>query len=165
VFNYICNSGVVDSTGIYVLYSEFPPVPGQGALAYHSTGTCNYIPLGYSIPVQFAVVYNLDGYPGVWQPNGDGIHSIASSNLVTSAAHELAEIITDPRINAWYAIDAAGENADKCVNQYPANPEVLQNSTQWRVQMLWSNNAYRNGTGYPGYYQYYGPELGCVSGS
>ncbi len=76
---------------------------------YHSYTILN------GVSIKFGFVGNSETQcPGactaqVKGPNGDrGVDGMASV-----LAHELAEVVTDPELNAWY--DANGqENADKC---------------------------------------------------
>lgn len=72
--------------------------------------------------------------------------SQALKNLANATAHELAEIVTDPRRTGWYA-DNKQEIADKCAWTFPAGNVALTNGSNFRLINLWSNNAYARNVG------------------
>ena len=117
--------------------------------------------------MQIAFIFNLDGDSGCggtsagpsnpgWQMSS-GVHALAGVS-----AHEMAEMITDPLINAW--TDSTGaENGDKCAWTFPPSNTVLSNGIVWRIQGEWSNAAALTGTGYLTYASSYGLNVnGCV---
>ncbi|HEY0515071.1 MAG TPA: hypothetical protein VGH73_24460 [Thermoanaerobaculia bacterium] len=128
-----------DPNALYLLYTA----TGAGHVSYcawHSYGNCSN-----GAPVQVAYMPNIDGIAGcdpvdTWTTHSQGLAAVAN---VT--AHELSETITDPRNGGWY--DASGgENGDKCSWVF-AGVVTLKNSSQWKLQMEWSNKAYDAGTG------------------
>jgi len=123
--------GNVDPNGIYVVAASKSPL-NANFCAWHNVGTCK----GSKIAV-------------VYLPNVDSTCQITSTDLnnysrntqsiVNYAAHELAESMTDPQINAW--LDSNGrEVADKCETKF-GPPVTLSNGSIWRVQEYWSNAA------------------------
>lgn len=75
-------------------------------------------------------------------PNGD----IAADEEISTASHELMEIVTDPTLDAWY--DPTGyEIGDKCAYTYgPIEPNgtrptsnVTHNGHSYLVQLEWDN--------------------------
>lgn len=154
--------------GYYVVYTERPRGTA-GYCGWHSYGYCG------NVLVQIAFIFNLDNDSGCggttsssvipvnagWTMNGGkmsaGVHALAGVS-----AHELAEMITDPRLNAYY--DSAGaENADKCAWTFPPSNSLFSNGITWRIQGEWSNIAAVAGTGYQTYTSSYGLYVkGCV---
>jgi len=129
-----------DPDGAYFIYTS----TGAGHVnycAWHSYGTCSN-----GAPVQVAYMPNIDGISGcdpvdTWTSHSEGLAALAN---VT--AHELSEMITDPRNGGWY--DSQGqENADKCSWAFH-NAVTLADGSVWKLQMEWSNAAYTAGTGY-----------------
>jgi hypothetical protein len=130
-----------DPAALYLIYTS----TGAGHVSYcawHSWGTCSN-----GAAIQVAYMPNIDGLAGcdpgdTWTTHSQGLAAVAN---VT--AHELAETITDPRGAGWF--DSGGaENGDKCAWSF-AGPVTLQNGSQWKLQMEWSNAAYTAGTGQP----------------
>jgi hypothetical protein len=120
-----------------------------GYCAWHSSGTIN------GIRVQFGFFFSLDGDSGCnpGAPTNLG-HSQGLSALANVSGHELSEMLTDPRLNAWY--DRQGnENADKCA--WTWHGLVTIGSQQWKIQGNWSNAAANAGTGYA--------NVGCIQTS
>lgn len=72
--------------------------------------------------------------------------SQALKNLANATAHELAEIVTDPRRTGWYA-DNRDEIADRCAWTFPAGNVALTNGSNYRLINLWSNSAYERSAG------------------
>jgi len=120
-----------------------------GYCAWHSSGTIS------GIRVQFGFFFTLDGDSGCdpRAPTNLG-HSQGLSALANVTGHELSEMLTDPRLNAWY--DSSGsENADKCA--WTWRGLVTIGSQQWKIQGNWSNAAANAGTGYA--------NVGCIQTS
>ena len=69
--------------------------------------------------------------------------------VTINAAHEYAESVNDPGLNAWGDADGA-ENADKCAWTNLAN-YTLANGYTFPVQPTWSN-TWRTNLGYGCYY-------------
>ena len=156
--------------GYYVVYTERPRGTA-GYCGWHSYGYCG------NVLVQIAFIFNLDNDSGCggttsaslipvnagWTMNSGrmsaGVHALAGVS-----AHELTEMITDPRLNAWY--DSTGEeNADKCAWTFPPSNTLLANGITWRISGDWSNSAALAGTGYQTYsYSYSLNVYGCVGG-
>ena len=127
-----------------------------GFCAWHSAGSCN------GIPIQFAFFFNLDGDAGCDPGGSTGSYQSGHTNSQGLAAvanvsgHELSEMLTDPRLNAWY--DGSGaENADKCAWTFGSSLlSFTTNSSTWKIQGNWSNAAYTNSAGY---------KRGCIDGN
>jgi hypothetical protein len=95
------------------------PTPSGAFCAYHSAAGSGLNLVYANMP--FPVYSSATGYTctkeslggGIQSPNGDVDADVEISPL----SHEMAEAITDPRLNAWY--DAAGnENGDDCAYLY-----------------------------------------------
>jgi hypothetical protein len=101
---------------------------------------------------------NLAGVAGctindVWTKHSPGLAALANGT-----AHELSEVITDPRGAGWYDINF-GENGDKCAYSFQG-PVKLSDGSLWKLQMLWSNKAYSKSSGQPNRIR----QRGCVQG-
>ena len=77
-------------------------------------------------------------------PNGD----IGVDGMVSVLAHELAETVTDPQLNAWYHIDQSGEIGDLCnfnfgttqtEPTYNSQYNLSLNNFNYLVQQEWLN--------------------------
>lgn len=123
------------SDGIYAVYGTTSRPPSDSACAWHSYGNCG------STQVKIAWFYSPDGDGGCQQRDASGIHSVEANSLANLSAHELAEAITDPLVNAWYASNTGGENGDKCAWRFPAANQTLSNGAQFLLQGEWSNHA------------------------
>jgi len=67
-----------------------------------------------------------------------------AASIVNLASHELVEAMTDPKINSW--IDSQGlEVADKCCWRFSSY--VTLSTGRFKLQQLWSNDAYATGSG------------------
>jgi hypothetical protein len=157
-----CSSSPKDGD-YYPVYVDSPR-GNSGYCAWHSAGTC-----GVNGPkIQFAFFYNLDGDAGC-DPGGsrgsflDNSTKPATTNqnsqglaaLANVSGHELSEMMTDPKLNAW--MDRSGsENADKCAWTFGKSLINFTNSSQWKIQGNWSNAAYNSITGYV---------RGCIDGN
>jgi hypothetical protein len=98
--------------------------------------------------IKYAFVGNSDRCPGSCEmqavsPNRDS----GADGMASVMAHEAAETVTDPDLNAWY--DSAGnENEDKCAWKFGPVAGVLgqgaYNQTfgtyNWLIQMNWENS-------------------------
>ncbi len=140
----VCKSITPDPSGngYYAVYADTPR--GHASYcAYHSYGTCG------GTPVQFAYFFNLDGDAGCDPEDASGLHSQGLAAIANVSGHELSEARTDPATpGAWY--DSKGEeNGDKCAWTFNVPLVTFSNGTQWKIQGEWSNQAYRNGKGYP----------------
>jgi hypothetical protein len=143
-----------DPSALYLIYTE----TGAGHVSYcawHSYGTCSN-----GAPVQVAYMPNITGIAGCDPQDTYGTgHSQGLAALANVTAHELSEAITDPRNGGWY--DSAGaENGDKCAWSF-TGPVRLSNSSVWKLQGEWSNNAYSAGTGYANN----SGQKGCLQGA
>ena len=119
-----------DTSGVYfVITSNFPK--GGNFCAWHSLGTCN----GQPIPVVY--LPNPNGVTGCEIAGAGGNpYTVATQSSANIAAHELAEVITDPQLDAWF--DSGGQEiGDKCAWQFGS--PVSLGSTTWELQELWSN--------------------------
>jgi hypothetical protein len=139
--------------GYYPVYTDLPR-GSAGYCAYHSTGTVN------GVRVQFAFFWKLDGDAGCDPQDTTTGHSQGLAALANVSAHELSEARTDPASpGAWYDKRGA-ENGDKCAWTFNVPSVTFPNSSQWKVQGEWSNNAYDTGTGYPNS----SGQMGCLDG-
>ena len=142
------------SGGYYPVYVDTPR-GSAGFCAWHSAGSCN------GVPIQFAFFFNLDGDAACSPGGSTGSYQSGHTNSQGLAAvanvsgHELSEMLTDPRLNAWY--DSSGsENADKCAWTFGSSLLTLKNGSTWKIQGNWSNAAYSNTSGYT---------RGCIDGN
>jgi hypothetical protein len=139
--------------GFYPVYVDAPRGHSRFC-AWHSAGTC---PNGTT--VQFAFFYNLDGDPGCDPQDASGLHSQGMAALANVSGHETSEMLTDPRLNAWY--DANGqENADKCAWSFGTLLLSFSNRSAWKIQGNWSNAAFNAGTGFANS----SGQNGCIDG-
>lgn len=129
------------TTGYYAVYTDLPR-GSAGYCAWHSYSTCN------GAPIQIAFFWKLDGDAGCDPNDTQTGNSQALAAVANVSGHELSEAVTDPRNGGWY--DAQGnENADKCAWTFNVPYVTFNNSTRWKIQGNWSNNAYNSQTGYP----------------
>ena len=133
-----------DPNAVYFVYTS----TGAGKVdfcAWHTWGTCPNL-----APILVAYEPNPDGAPcSVYDPKSG--HSPGLSSLALTSAHELLETVSDPRIASWG--DFKGEeNADKCAWRFPPVDDglsTLSDGSKWKLQMNWSNAAFKAGTGEP----------------
>lgn len=139
VFNEVLRQVPFDklsSNGYYPVYTDLP----RGTATYcawHSVGTATLN--GVSKRIKFAFFFSLDGDPGCDPGDTRTTYSQGTEALANVSAHELAEAMTDPELNAWY--DRNGnENADKCAWKFNATGvTLLSGSYAWRIQGEWDN--------------------------
>jgi hypothetical protein len=146
------------SGGYYPVYVDTPR-GHAGFCAWHSAGSCN------GTPIEFGFFFNLDGDPGC-DPRGNtgtvqgNANSQGLAALANVSGHELSEVLTDPRLNAWY--DGSGaENADKCAWTFGTSLLTFStggSTSTWKIQGNWSNAAYNINKGYNG-------KIGCIDGT
>jgi len=129
-----------NSQGVYVIalptsHGDTAYVSKGGpACAWHQRvkigqNTVPYITLPYATDAGFACgTFRLN------TPNDQFGHSVFDGISIV-LGHEYAEVLTDPFLNAWWAID--GENADKCAWQGLIN--IGGGGNYFAVQPLWSN--------------------------
>lgn len=129
-----------DPNALYLIYTSTHA--GQvNYCAWHSYGSCSN-----GAAVQVAYMPDIDGEAGCDPQDTYTGHSQGLSAVANVTAHELSETITDPRNGGWY--DSSGaENGDKCAWSF-AHAVTLKNGSTWKLQMEWSNAAYKAGTGY-----------------
>ncbi len=141
------------SNGFYPVYVDVPR-GNAGFCAYHTFGSCS------GVTVQVAFFFHLDGDAGCDPQDTSGLHSQGLAALANVSGHELSEARTDPDSpGAWY--DRRGqENGDKCAWTFNVPLVTFSNSTQWKIQGEWSNNAFNTGTGYPNS----SGQRGCLDG-
>lgn len=91
--------------------------------------------------IKFGFFFNLDGDPGCTAQTSLNPYSTGTQSLVNVSAHELAETLTDPSLNAWF--DSQGnENGDKCAWKFNSNGVTLvPGSTTWQLQGEWNNST------------------------
>jgi hypothetical protein len=127
---------VATPTGNYPLgfgtrTADFP----EGYCAYHSTFSDTYTSMPYTLLPYMTDAIAIGADCGQNSVNGsagllDGV-SIAEG-------HELAETITDPLIDGWYANSISGEIGDLCVGN---SGNITTVAGIFPVQALWSNAA------------------------
>jgi hypothetical protein len=141
------------SNGYYPVYVDLKR-GNAGYCAYHSYGSCS------GVTVQVAFFFNMDGDAGCDPQDTSGLHSQGLAALSNVSGHELSEARSDPDSpGAWY--DRRGqENGDKCAWTFNVPLVTFSNSTRWKIQGEWSNNAYTTGTGYPNS----SGQKGCLDG-
>lgn len=139
--------------GYYAVYADTPRGSAQYC-AYHSFGTCG------GTPLQFAYFFKLDGDGGCDPGDTSGLHSQGLAAIANVSGHELSEARSDPATPAAWYDNAGEENGDKCAWTFGAPTVTLSNSSQWKLQGEWSNNAYNTSTGYPNS----SGQRGCLSG-
>lgn len=126
----------ISANGYYPVYTDLPR-GHAGYCAWHSYATYN------GVTFKYAFFFSLDGDAGCDPGDSRDTYSQGTEALANVSAHELAEAMTDPQLNAWY--DSSGaENADKCGWQFNSSPfVVLQSSANygWKIQGEWSNSA------------------------
>ena len=133
----------------YPVYSD-QPRGTAGYCAWHSAGTIN------GIQVQFGFFFSLVGDSGCNPGDTQTGHSQQLAALGNVSGHELSEMMTDPRLDAWY--DQQGnENSDKCAWTF-SGLVTLSNGSQWKIQGNWSNAAANANSGY-------GSTIGCIETS
>jgi hypothetical protein len=141
------------ANGYYPVYVD-QPRGHAGYCAWHSAGTIN------GTAVTFAFFFKLDGDGGC-DPNSPGAGSEGLKASVNVSGHELSEMLTDPQLNAWYDSKGA-ENSDKCA--WTFGSQLLKiDSSSYRIQGNWSNNAYNANRGYTDASS--GVIRGCIDGT
>jgi hypothetical protein len=131
----------------YPVYVDTPR-GNAGFCAWHSAGTCSN---GAKIQVGF--FFNLDGDLGCDPGGQTGSYDGKATNtqglaaLANVSGHELSEMLTDPKLNAWYDRSGA-ENADKCAWTFGSSLLNFPGGSSWKIQGNWSNAAYNSGSGY-----------------
>jgi hypothetical protein len=140
------------ANGYYPVYVDAPR-GHAGYCAWHSAGSCG------GVNVQFAFFFNLDGDAGCDPQDGSRLHSQGLAALANVSGHEWSEMMTDPRLDAWY--DSSGaENSDKCAWVFGTPLLTFSNHTQWKIQGNWSNDAYNTSSGFANR----SGQLGCLDG-
>jgi hypothetical protein len=136
------NGMKADPTALYGVYvSNFPNE--NYYCAYHDVG-----PAPDGTPIHIIYVPNSTFAPGC-QTNVEplftpGRHSEATRAMANSTAHEVMESITDPGngVNGlgWVNLTFGLEVADFC-NFIFQTPVPLADSSKWKIQEIWSNEA------------------------
>ena len=146
--------------GYYPVYSDTPR-GSAGYCAWHSAGSCG------GIPIQFGFFFKLDGDTGCDPGGSTGSYTANQTNsqglaaLANVSGHELSEMLTDPKLNAWY--DRQGsENSDKCAWTFGSSLLTFAGGSTWKVQGNWSNAAYNSSQGYT---QNGTKVRGCIDGT
>ncbi|KAJ3405956.1 hypothetical protein HDU80_000455 [Chytriomyces hyalinus] len=123
-------SGEPDRDGVYFLLTS-PEISESGKTRGFCRGYCGWHTFDYlrSVPVKYAFV----GNPVTQCPNKCGGQNIAmnadwgdvgTDSMMTTIAHEIVEVVTDPEEDAWYSKDGS-ENADLCVWNFGATETSL----------------------------------------
>jgi hypothetical protein len=134
---------------VYMIFTSTDQ--GTGKCGWHSSGSVGN---GKNAkPYQFAYVPNVSGIAGTPCSNVQDTvtgHSLRLAAIANLAMHYFTRTITNPRGGGW--TDSNGEEiASKCVTILPAEGSypVFSNGIVWKLQGLWSNAAYRAGSGEP----------------
>ena len=131
-----------DKNALYVVYTS-TAAGNVNYCAWHTWGTCTG-----GAPIQVAYMPNLDSTTACHIDDSTTGHSVGLSAVANVTAHELMETITDPRWLGWR--DSSGsENGDKCSWVFAPVLSTLSNGSQWKLQMEWSNAAFKAGNGLP----------------
>eukprot|EP00271_Cylindrocystis_brebissonii_P002578 TRINITY_DN132_c0_g1_i1.p1 TRINITY_DN132_c0_g1~~TRINITY_DN132_c0_g1_i1.p1 ORF type:complete len:440 (-),score=33.51 TRINITY_DN132_c0_g1_i1:790-2109(-) len=109
------NNGLpTDDNGVYFVLSS--PDVSEGT---SKSGFCNSY-CGWHTASDNNIVYSFVGNPAnclgscAFQSNGPN-NDAGADGLISTLAHELAEAVTDPLLDAWYTSDSAGDEiADLC---------------------------------------------------
>ena len=151
VSNEVCS--LLSANGIapddHAFYAVYATTPFDGTFCgWHSFGLCGgkYIKFAF-FPANINTIVN-NGTCDV--ADVSGLHSAELAALANTTAHELAEAVTDPLAETWYAVNPdLGEVGDKCNFTFDPNTPLvtLSNGSQFKVQTLWSNRAYHRGYG------------------
>jgi hypothetical protein len=132
--------------GYYPVYVD-QPRGSAGYCAWHSAGSCN------GIPIQFGFFFSTDGDAGCDPGGSTGSYATGKTNsqglaaIANVSGHELSEMLTDPKLNAWFDRSGA-ENSDKCAWTFGKSLLTFANGSTWKVQGNWSNAAYNANQGY-----------------
>ena len=102
-----------DTNGIYIVLTAGDIAESSGFLSkycgWHTFGTMSTKPVKYAFVGDPSASLATCAGQTASSPNGDP----AVDAMISVIAHEIAETVTDPQLNAWY--DNKGmENADKC---------------------------------------------------
>lgn len=162
---------VPDQNTIYVVFADTPPgrdsATGKlSACAWHTSFYC-YSNSGAPHAATLAYIPSLVSESDCNPNDTTTGHSVALASVANVTAHEIMETITDPWGNGWFDEESsevceAGsncENGDKCSWSF-AGLTTLADSSQWKLQMEWSNKAYETKTGKPNQIGQYG----CIAG-
>ena len=135
-----------DSNGLYFVLTASDVTETSGFCTkycgWHTSGLIG------GTDIKYAFVGNSDRCPNSCEmqavsPNGNS----GADGMASIMAHEAAEAVSDPDLNAWY--DSAGnENEDKCAWKFGPVTGVLghgaYNQTfgayNWLIQMNWENS-------------------------
>ena len=119
--------------GVYFLFTSTFPTNRVNYCAWHSHASCE------GKPIAIAYIPNVSSTtlcdPGdMYQTS---TYTYGTRLYGTVVAHELAEAITDPKLNAWH--DRHGsEVGDKCAWEFQS-PVTLTNNVAWQLQEEWSD--------------------------
>jgi hypothetical protein len=133
---------------VYFVYSS-TRYAGMDYCSWHSSGACSS-----GLSFQVAYLPNIIGFAGCSPHDTTTGNSEGLAALANQTARMLAGAITNPHGNGWYD-GGDGEVEDRCDWTF-TDTVTLSNGFQWKLQQLWSNNAYVLGEGSP---------RGCVQGN
>lgn len=129
--------------------------PAGGACGINVTDWCT----GMNTPISFALIYNLDGDKYCDPYDTETHHSQGLSAIANVTARAVADLLTDWDFNGLF--DTAGNEVDdKCAWTFNVPYVTFTNGSTWKLQGMWSDEAYAAGTGYPNA----GGARGCLDG-
>ncbi len=119
--------------GVYFLFTSTFPTNTVNFCAWHSFASCEGKPIAIAYIPNVSATSLCD--PG--DMNQTSTYSYGTRLYGTVVAHELAESITDPRLNAWHG-PHINEVGDLCAWQF-STPVTLTTGTSWQLQEEWSD--------------------------
>ena len=135
-------AGTGDPNAIYLVLSSSDIAESSGILSKYC-GWHTYRTLGVN-----KIKYGFIGNPNKAllgcaaqsiSPNGNA----AADGMVSTIAHELAETVTDPLMNAWYQRSGA-ENSDMCAWTYGSQIQKTATGAYWNVSLPTPSGGSRN---------------------
>jgi len=136
----------LDTNALYVVFSSADVSESSGFCTnycgWHSSATLN------GTDIKFSFIGSTERCPsacstGAPPPNG----SVAGDGMASVLAHELAETVTDPDLNAWFKLSSGEETGDLCAWTFGATSSTpsgaVYNLTlptgKFFIQQIWVN--------------------------
>lgn len=122
--------------------------PASTACAVVGNAGCPVNSQGVVISYFISLVYDSREDPDCDVRDRITNHSPALASAANQAARALSELFTDPDWTGWF--DNNGEEVDdKCEWIFVLPFVTFADNSRWKLQSLWSNQAYESGTGHP----------------